>query len=274
MRRGVFGAGNRLASPSSIRQDLLGTASRDRVQRLPRPTRPTDYTKEPAATEIPPVEVTMHLPAAPSDVFPYFTDPARLVQWMGSEATLEPWVALPGATAAHRQPCWKGRTLGRVLVSQPPPAEPQHLPGMSLERGGKAIVTIGISHPGLLSLVTRLVNQIGPATAAALQGGQYSRIQRNSRIQRSPEPQGGRRGFCQPEGSAEQERTAPHVAAGAADQAVLGEEADDLLAAEPERLAVVRVGQRGAAAGRRVQADTAVDLRADQAARDDEREPG
>lgn len=41
-------------------------------------------------TEIPPIEVTMHLPAAPHDVFPCFTDPARLVQWMGSEATLEP----------------------------------------------------------------------------------------------------------------------------------------------------------------------------------------
>jgi uncharacterized protein YndB with AHSA1/START domain len=51
--------------------------------------RPTD-TKELAVTEIPPVEVTMHLPAAPSDVFAYFTDPALMVQWMGSEATLEP----------------------------------------------------------------------------------------------------------------------------------------------------------------------------------------
>lgn len=52
-------------------------------------------------TEIPPVEVTMHLPAAPSDVFPYFTDPARLVQWMGSEATLEP---VPGGVYRLRMP--------------------------------------------------------------------------------------------------------------------------------------------------------------------------
>ena len=37
-----------------------------------------------------PVEVSMHVPAAPEDVFPYFTDPARYVQWMGSEAKLEP----------------------------------------------------------------------------------------------------------------------------------------------------------------------------------------
>ena len=36
------------------------------------------------------VEVSMHVPAAPGDVFPYFTDPARYVQWMGSGAKLEP----------------------------------------------------------------------------------------------------------------------------------------------------------------------------------------
>jgi uncharacterized protein YndB with AHSA1/START domain len=35
-------------------------------------------------TEIAPVEVTMHITAAPQDVFPYFTDPARYVQWMGT----------------------------------------------------------------------------------------------------------------------------------------------------------------------------------------------
>lgn len=41
-------------------------------------------------TEIPPVEVTAQITAEPQDVFPYFTDPARYVQWMGSEAALEP----------------------------------------------------------------------------------------------------------------------------------------------------------------------------------------
>jgi uncharacterized protein YndB with AHSA1/START domain len=40
--------------------------------------------------EIAPVEVTMHIAAPPQDVFPYFTDPARSVYWMGSEAKLEP----------------------------------------------------------------------------------------------------------------------------------------------------------------------------------------
>ena len=36
------------------------------------------------------MEVTTHITAAPEDVFRYFTDPARYVQWMGSEAKLEP----------------------------------------------------------------------------------------------------------------------------------------------------------------------------------------
>ena len=52
-------------------------------------------------TEIFPVEVTIHVPAAPEDVFPYFTDPARYVQWMGSEATLEP---VPGGVYRIRMP--------------------------------------------------------------------------------------------------------------------------------------------------------------------------
>ena len=41
-------------------------------------------------TEIAPVEVTVLVPAVPSDVFGFFTDPDRYVQWMGSSAELEP----------------------------------------------------------------------------------------------------------------------------------------------------------------------------------------
>ncbi len=41
-------------------------------------------------TEIASVEVTVRVPASPSDVFGFFTDPARYVQWMGSSAELEP----------------------------------------------------------------------------------------------------------------------------------------------------------------------------------------
>jgi uncharacterized protein YndB with AHSA1/START domain len=35
-------------------------------------------------------EVSVHVAAAPEAVFPYFTDPARYVEWMGSQAVLEP----------------------------------------------------------------------------------------------------------------------------------------------------------------------------------------
>jgi uncharacterized protein YndB with AHSA1/START domain len=41
------------------------------------------------------VEVSVHIAAAPETVFPYFTDPGRYIQWMGSGAALEP---VPGGT--------------------------------------------------------------------------------------------------------------------------------------------------------------------------------
>jgi uncharacterized protein YndB with AHSA1/START domain len=67
-------------------------------------------------TEISPVEVTMHIPAAPEDVFPYFTDPARYVQWMGSEATLEP---VPGGVYRIQMPDGFAAAGEFVQVSQP-----------------------------------------------------------------------------------------------------------------------------------------------------------
>jgi uncharacterized protein YndB with AHSA1/START domain len=36
------------------------------------------------------VAVSVRIAAAPESVFPYLTDPARYVEWMGSEARLEP----------------------------------------------------------------------------------------------------------------------------------------------------------------------------------------
>jgi uncharacterized protein YndB with AHSA1/START domain len=42
-----------------------------------------------------PLEVRVHIEARPETVFPYFTDPARYVQWMGNSATLEP---VPGGS--------------------------------------------------------------------------------------------------------------------------------------------------------------------------------
>lgn len=37
-----------------------------------------------------PLEVTTHVAARPETIFPYLTDPDRYVQWMGTEATLDP----------------------------------------------------------------------------------------------------------------------------------------------------------------------------------------
>jgi uncharacterized protein YndB with AHSA1/START domain len=67
-------------------------------------------------TEIAPVEVTVQVPAAPQDVFGFFTDPARYVQWMGSEADLEP---VPGGVYRVRMAdgfC----AAGRFLAVEPP----------------------------------------------------------------------------------------------------------------------------------------------------------
>jgi len=36
------------------------------------------------------LEVSVHIAAPPETVFPYFTDPARYVQWMGGDAMLDP----------------------------------------------------------------------------------------------------------------------------------------------------------------------------------------
>jgi uncharacterized protein YndB with AHSA1/START domain len=47
------------------------------------------------------IEVSVHLAATPGNLFPYFTDPARYVQWMGSEAQLEP---VPGGTYRVHMP--------------------------------------------------------------------------------------------------------------------------------------------------------------------------
>ena len=43
---------------------------------------------QPPATSV--VEHEIRVAASPETVFAYFTDPARMVQWMGAEATLDP----------------------------------------------------------------------------------------------------------------------------------------------------------------------------------------
>jgi uncharacterized protein YndB with AHSA1/START domain len=71
---------------------------------------------EAAVTEIAPVEVTVWVPAVPSEVFSYFTDPARYVRWMGSEADFEP---VPGGV--YRVQMADGfSAAGRFLAVEPP----------------------------------------------------------------------------------------------------------------------------------------------------------
>ena len=67
-------------------------------------------------TEIAPVEVTVRVPAVPPEVFSYFTDPARYVQWMGSEADLEP---VPGGVYRVRMADGFS-AAGRFLAVEPP----------------------------------------------------------------------------------------------------------------------------------------------------------
>jgi uncharacterized protein YndB with AHSA1/START domain len=67
-------------------------------------------------TEIAPVEVRVLVPAVPSEVFGFFTDPARYVRWMGSEADLEP---VPGGV--YRVLMADGfSAAGRFLAVEPP----------------------------------------------------------------------------------------------------------------------------------------------------------
>jgi len=62
------------------------------------------------------LEVSVHIAAQPETVFPYFTDPARFVQWMGSRATLEP---VPGG--AYRVSMRDGVEAAGEFVEVDPP---------------------------------------------------------------------------------------------------------------------------------------------------------
>jgi uncharacterized protein YndB with AHSA1/START domain len=62
------------------------------------------------------LEVSVHIAAAPETVFPYFTDAARYVRWMGSQATLDP---VPGG--AYRVNMREGvQVAGRFVEVDPP----------------------------------------------------------------------------------------------------------------------------------------------------------
>ncbi len=62
------------------------------------------------------VEVSVHIAATPEKVFPYFTERARYVQWMGSEATLE---LVPGGMYRVHMPDGMA-AAGTFLQLEPP----------------------------------------------------------------------------------------------------------------------------------------------------------
>lgn len=67
-------------------------------------------------TDLGVLEVSVHIAAQPETVFPYFTDPARYVRWMGNQATLEP---VPGGS--YRVEMGGGVEASGVFVEVDPP---------------------------------------------------------------------------------------------------------------------------------------------------------
>lgn len=67
-------------------------------------------------TDLDVVQVSVHIAAQRETVFPYFVDPARYVQWMGAEATLEP---VPGG--AYRVGLKDGGEVSGEFVEVDPP---------------------------------------------------------------------------------------------------------------------------------------------------------
>ena len=68
----------------------------------------------PGATE--PLRNELRIAAPPEVVFPYFTDPARMVEWMGVAALLDP---RPGGTF-RVEPNGRDVVLGEYLEVEPP----------------------------------------------------------------------------------------------------------------------------------------------------------
>lgn len=106
------------------------------------------------------LEVSVHIDAAPETVFPFFTDPARYVQWMGTTARINP---TPGGE--YRVHIRGGvETVGEFVEIKPPKRlvftwgwtnDPAVPPGsarvevtLEPERGGTRVV---LRHHGLPS---------------------------------------------------------------------------------------------------------------------------
>src|SRR6266487_3206038 len=94
------------------------------------------------------VEVSVHIAAQPETVFPYFTDPGRYVQWMGTGARLEP---VPGG--CYRVLMRDGVEASGEFVEVDPPR--------------RLVFTWGWTHdPAVPPGATRVVVTLEPETAA------------------------------------------------------------------------------------------------------------
>lgn len=98
-------------------------------------------------TDVDVLQVSVHIAARRETVFPYFVDPARYVQWMGAEATLEP---VPGG--AYRVGMKDGVEVAGEFVEVDPPR--------------RLVFTWGWSHdqavpPGATRVVVTLEEEAG-----------------------------------------------------------------------------------------------------------------
>jgi uncharacterized protein YndB with AHSA1/START domain len=81
------------------------------------------------------VEVIVHVAATPQNVFPYFTDPARYVQWMGSQATLD-----PVAGGAYRVHMSDGFQAAGTFVQVEPPHQVAFTWGFADEEAARHVL--------------------------------------------------------------------------------------------------------------------------------------
>src|SRR4051795_9058511 len=70
----------------------------------------------PAETDV--IEHEVRVNAPPATVFAYFTDPAKMVQWMGVEATLDPRPGGVSRIAVNREAIMVGGVGGGVAHSR------------------------------------------------------------------------------------------------------------------------------------------------------------
>lgn len=116
-------------------------------------------------TDLDVVQVSVHIAAQRETVFPYFVDPARYVQWMGAEATLEP---VPGG--AYRVGLKDGVEVSGEFVEVDPPR--------------RLVFTWGWSHdaavpPGATRVVVTLEEEDGGTRVVLRHHGLPSEEQRD-----------------------------------------------------------------------------------------------